>query len=120
MHAHEQQLMLEFASIDFAARSVVTVTEIAAKLGKSVRHIIDHIEAGKLRALNTTLASKASYTVAVSEYRRWVMAMLTSDERLKLVAELPPATRREIALALVAHLSATERAELRAFLTPAA
>ncbi len=102
------QLALPFACIDFPDRTSVTAAEIAAKLGVTAQHILDHIEAGKLVAIDTTLAtSRRNPRVAVDEYRRWVLSLLTAPARRTFLAELPTPTLRELQQEIAALLSKT-------------
>lgn len=97
MNACHQQLALPFACLDFPDRATVTVNDIAAKLGVSWQHVVEHIDAGKLVALDTALVtSRRNIRVAVDEYRRWVLSLLTAPARRTFLAELPPATLREL------------------------
>ncbi|MBA4136747.1 MAG: hypothetical protein C0518_05470 [Opitutus sp.] len=95
--ATAHQLSLTFACIDFPDRTTVSVTEIAAKLGYSLQHVLDHIDEGKLVALDSALVqSRRNLRVTVDEYRRWVLSMLTGPQRRTFLAELTPAQLREI------------------------
>ncbi len=96
MPAHVQ-LSLAFACLDFPGRDTVGIWEIAGKTGYTVRHVLDHIDAGKLVALDSALAkTRRSLRVPVDEYRRWVLTLLTGEARQIFVRELPDATLREI------------------------
>lgn len=91
------QLSLTFACLDFPDRTILTVSEIAAKLDVSVQHVLDHVDEGKLVALDTALVdSRRSLRVTVDEYRRWVLTLLTGPQRRTFLAELTPAQLREI------------------------
>lgn len=73
------------------------MSEIAQKLGFSVQHVLDHVDEGKLVALDSALvASRRNLRVTVDEYRRWVLTMLTGPQRRTFLAELTPAQLREI------------------------
>lgn len=101
------QLSLPFACIDFPDRVTVSVAEIATKIGKTERHILDHIEAGRLVALNSALVdSRSSLRVPVDEYRRWVLSLLTAPARRTFLQELPPTTLRELRGEIEALLAA--------------
>lgn len=94
----EQQLSLLFACLDFPGRDTVKVWEIAAKLGYSHQHIFEHIDAGKLVALDSALVpSRRNLRVPVDEYRRWCLGLLTGPARRTFISELPENLRREIA-----------------------
>lgn len=101
------QLALPFACIDFPDRSSVSVAEIAAKLGVTQQHVLDHIEAGKLVAADTALvASRRNPRIPVDEYRRWVLSLLTAPARRTFLAELPIATLRDMQREIAALLAA--------------
>lgn len=102
-----QQLSLPFACLDFPARDSVRASEIAAKLGITSQHVLDHIEAGKLVAIDTTLvSSRRNPRIAVDEYRRWVLSLLTAPARRTFLAELPHPTLRELQQEISTLLSA--------------
>lgn len=83
------QFFLPFACIDFPDKSIVTTVEIAAKLDYSLQHVLDHVEAGKLVAIDSSLAgSRRNLRVPIGEYRRWVLSMLTSEQRRQMLAEI--------------------------------
>jgi predicted transcriptional regulator len=102
-----QQLALPFACLDFPDRDSVSAREIAAKLGVTRQHILDHIEAGKLVAIDTSLVgTRRNPRVAVDEYRRWVLSLLTAPARRSFLTELPHATLRELQQEIAAILVA--------------
>jgi hypothetical protein len=91
------QLSLPFDCLDFSGRDTVTVWEIAAKLGFTAQHVLDHIDDGRLAAINSSLAlSRRNLRVPIDEYRRWVLSLLTTQNRTKFLEELPDATLREV------------------------
>lgn len=101
------QLSLPFACLDFPGRDTVAVREIAAKLGVTSQHILDHIDAGTLVAVDTKLVgSRSNRRVPVDEYRRWVIGRLTGPARVQFFAELPRETLRQIAAEVAARLAA--------------
>lgn len=107
MIAAAQQLALPFACLDFPDRTSVSVQEIAAKLGVTAQHVLDHIDAGKLVALDTAISgTRRNPRVAVDEYRRWVLSLLTAPARRTFLAELPHATLRELQQEIAAILAA--------------
>lgn len=102
-----QQLSLPFACLDFPGRDTVKVWEIAAKLGYSHQHIFEHIDAGRLVALDSALVlSRRNLRVPVDEYRRWVLSLLTGPARRTFFSELPKPVLREIAAEIAAQLAA--------------
>jgi len=105
--AAEQQLSLPFACLDFPGRDTVAIWEIAAKIGKTVRHVLDHVDAGKLVALDSALVkSRRSLRVPVDEYRRWVLTLLTGPAQKTISAELPLPVLRELHATLAAEIAA--------------
>jgi len=91
------QLGLPFACLDFPDRDSVTVWEIAAKLRVSRQHILGHIDAGTLTAVDTkVVVSRGNYRIPIDEYRRWLIARLTGPARREFFAELPVQTLRAI------------------------
>lgn len=102
------QLLLPFACLDFSGRSTVTLGEIAQKLGGTVQHYANLVDDGTLVALDLKrhTGSRRMIRIPVDEYRRFVLAKLTSHERQAFIAELPPETLRELAAAIAARLSA--------------
>lgn len=74
-------LQMEFcySSLDFTGRSTVKVTEIAERLGYSVQHIINAVDAGELTACDLSVGqTKRSLRVPIEEYRAWIMRNLTA------------------------------------------
>lgn len=102
------QIELPFACLDFSGRGSVPVWEIAKKIGVTRQHILDHIDAGTLIALDTKLVGKRSnMRVPVDEYRRWVLVRLINLEtRRDFIAQLPEPTVRELVKELTARLNA--------------
>jgi len=91
------QLQFLFACLDFPGRDTVTVWEIAAKLGYTSQHVLDHVDDGRLMAINSALKmSRRNLRVPIDEYRRWVLSLLTTQDRRKFLEELPDATLREV------------------------
>lgn len=101
------QLSLPFDCLDFPGRATVTVGEIALKTGYTAAHILGHIDAGRLVAIDSKLVgSRRSLRVPIDEYRRWVFSLLTGPTRADFIAELPDHTLRQIAAAIAARLAA--------------
>ena len=68
-----------FPGLDFPGRATVAVWEIAKKLSVTPTHILDHIRAGSLRALDTKcMGERSNMRVTVEEYRRFVLSRLTN------------------------------------------
>lgn len=102
-----QQLSLPFACLDFPGRDTVSAREVAAKLGVTTQHVLDHLDSGRLCAIDTALsASRRNPRIAVDEYRRWVLSMLTAPAQRALLAELPRPTLRALRAEIDALLCA--------------
>lgn len=96
-----------FRCLDFPGRDTVKVWEIAGKLGYSHQHIFEHIDAGKLVALDSALVpSRRNLRVPIDEYRRWCLGLLTGPARRTFISELPEQTLREIAREIAVRLAA--------------
>lgn len=114
MPAAAQQLLLPFASLDFASRSTVTLSEIAAKLGGTAEHFGHLVDDGTLVAveLSRHVGSRRMIRIPIEEYRRFVLQRLTGQRRADFLAELPPVTRLALAREVLASLSPAERAAI--------
>ncbi|MBP8257097.1 MAG: hypothetical protein KAX37_07200 [Opitutaceae bacterium] len=112
--AHHNQLLLPFASLDFAGRDTVTLGEIARKLGGSLDHFANLVEDGTIVACDLTrhIGGRRMVRVPVEEYRRFVLSRMTTTRRTEFLGELPTATRREIAEECLARMPRHELAEL--------
>lgn len=92
-----------FASLDFPEdRTVLTVGEIAAKTRYTVQHILNHIEAGELTALDGSGkdAKRGSMRVPIESYRNFILRRLTNPKADDALPTLPEATR----IALIGEL----------------
>jgi len=103
-----EQLQFQFPSLDFPGRTTLTVAEIAAKLGWGEKHVADLIAEGRLVAIDGrgAGAKRSSYRIPAESYRDFILRCLTSPaDRLRLLSDLPVATRRELIRELQASLS---------------
>lgn len=93
-----QQLLLPFASLDFPGRNVVTVAEIAEKLGATIQHVLNLIEDGSLVACDLArhVGSRRMARVPVEEYRNFILKRLTGASRAEFLTQLPRATLSQI------------------------
>lgn len=94
-----EQLQFPYASLDFPGCVVLTVDNVAAKLGLSVQHVLDEVTEGRLVALD--LAGKATtrryVRVPIESYRNWVLARLTAPaERVAFIRTLPRETQMQL------------------------
>lgn len=93
------QLQFAFASLDFPGRVSLRVEEVAEKLGITSKHVTDLITEGKLQAIDVrgSGAGRACYRVPIEAYRDYIVrALTTKADRLRLLADLPRATLREL------------------------
>ena len=96
-------------SLDFPGRTVLRPQEIAKRLGVSDQHILNAVEEGSLQAVNLAGAgaSKRCLRIPVESYRDWVLRRLTNtEERRRLLRDLPKATLRELRRELDSLLAA--------------
>jgi len=98
MAAIAQQLEFPFSSLDFPGQSVLTVHQIAEKLGVTDQHILDLIEEHKFPALDLKgkSASRRLLRIPIEIYRDFIIATMTGPYRRKFMADLPRATLREL------------------------
>lgn len=109
-----QRLLLPFASLDIPGRDVVTLGEIARKLGGSIDHYSNLVDDGTIVACDLArhIGGRRMLRVPIEEYRHFVLSRLTGKRRTEFVRELPLITRREIAAECIAHMPPEELAEL--------
>lgn len=109
-----------FASLDFAGRTTLGLAEIAEKLGCTVQHLLNEIERGAFQGLNLAAshAGRRAMRIPVECYRAYVLSKLTGavDLRMQFLADLPVASRREVATAIYTTLPDAERRSLIASL----
>lgn len=104
-----EQLEFQFTSLDFPGRVSLRVEEVARKLGITPKHVTDLIAEGKMQALDHrgVGAGRACYRIPIESYRDYVARCLTTKaDRLRLLADLPRATLRELHRELGALLRA--------------
>jgi hypothetical protein len=102
-----EQLQFPFPSLDFPGRVWMRVDEVAEKFGVTAPHVINLIIEGKLLALDHRGAgsARATYRIPIEAYRDYVVrAMTTPIDRMRLLRDLPAATRRELIRELQASL----------------
>ena len=82
-------------SLDFPGRTVLYLWEIAEKLGGTVQHFLNLID-----ALDT--ASRANgktrrmLRIPIESYRNFIITRLTGEPRTQFLAQLPVSTRIEL------------------------
>ena len=97
--AHVAQTLLPFLSLEFPGRDTVTTPEIARKLNISVDHLGNMILDGTIVALDLARhkgKSRACYRITIEEYRKFVLARLTSERRHEFLRELPEPVLRQL------------------------
>ncbi len=86
-------------SLDFPGRTTLRAEEIAAKLGITRQHVLNHIEDGSLQAIDARRdgVERRCLRVPLESYRDWIVRRLTTpSERRNLLRDLPKATLREL------------------------
>lgn len=105
-----EQLQFPFPSLDFPGRAHLRVEEVAQKLGVTPKHVGELIEQGKLVALDNRSvgASRACYRIPIESWRNYVVNSLTAPaEKMRLLRDLPAATRRQLIRELQDSLKAS-------------
>lgn len=102
------QAELPFVSLDFPGRTVLTIAEVADKLGLCEEHVCDLVDEGELAAVDASSkgASRRALRVVIESYRDFICRRLTGDARRHFLAQLP----RHTLLELQAELSRLLRA----------
>lgn len=69
-----------FPSLDFPGRTVVTVAELAAKIGVTEQHIVNLIEAGELAGLDTGRKGlgRGWYRIPLESWHAWILGRLSA------------------------------------------
>jgi hypothetical protein len=109
-----EQLQFEFfASLDFPGRSALKLGEIAERLGLTVQHLFNEIEAGELTALDAKAkgVSRRCIRVPVECYRDYVCRHMTNKDRQSLLKGIPPAALTGLLREIWGIIPAAARAE---------
>jgi hypothetical protein len=97
------------ASLDFPGRTTLLLTEIADRLGCSLRHLLNEVESGALTVLDLRApgSPRRCPRVPIECYRDYICRRLSGPVagRLQLLETLPAATRRQLITLLQASLS---------------
>lgn len=91
-----EQIVFPFVSLDFPGRAVpLQLWEIASKLGVSVDHLLNEVEAGSLKGLDLkgAQATRRNVRVPVECYRAYVIERMTAEFRASFVRDLPRGVR---------------------------
>lgn len=98
------QLSFPFPSLDFEGHSILTVGQIADKLGYTSTHILNLVEEGELCAIDGKGkdVTRRNCRVAVEAYRAFIMKRLTgpAPEIKQFIDSLP----RHVRVALLAQI----------------
>jgi hypothetical protein len=104
------QLSFPFASLDFEGFTILTVDQIATKLRKTPKHILNLVEQGELVAIDCKSAgvTRRDCRIAIEAYRTFIVARLTgpAPQMRAFIHELPRAVRVELIRELKESLSA--------------
>jgi len=95
-----------FPSLDFPGRTSLRLSEMAAKLGVSVRQLQKEVEQGVLTVLDVKgkQATQSCWRVPDESYRDFVIARMTGPGQAGLLRSLPEATLRLLARELQDYL----------------
>ena len=104
----EPTLQLDFfSSLDFPGRSILTVDDVARKLGVSFRHVVRLAETGEMTVMNMNGvgARRALVRIPLESYRAFVVKRMSGPMRSEFIASLPRAVQRELLAELNAILA---------------
>jgi len=94
------QLSFPFPSLDFEGHSILTVGQIADKLGYTSTHILNLVDDGSLIAIDGKGkdVTRRTCRVAVEAYRAFVMARLTgpAPQIKQFIDSLPRHVRMQL------------------------
>lgn len=97
-----------FHSLDFPGRTTLYLWEIAERLGCSVRHLLNEVDAGALVGLDLSAdkSKRRSMRVPIESYQTFVVAHLTApvSARVQHIKNLPRAVRLQLIEELKASL----------------
>jgi hypothetical protein len=104
-----------FPSLDFPGRTSLRLSEMAEKLGVSVRHLQKEVEQGVLTVLDVKgkQATQSCWRVPVESYRDFIIARMTGPGRAGLLRSLPEATLRLLARELQDYLPKTTEGKIQ-------
>lgn len=93
-----EQLAFPFPSLDFPGRTVVSVPEIAARLGVSDQTILNLADDGSFAGIDLKgkRATKRCLRFPLEVYHAFVLSRLTGPLRGQFLRELPRATRQQL------------------------
>ena len=93
-----EQLAFPFASLDFQGVALLTVDNIASKLGWTTQHILNLIEQGELVAIDgkSKGVTRRDCRIPIEAYRAWVLARMTAPFRKDFFRTLSREQRLEL------------------------
>ena len=102
-----EQMAFPFASLDFAGRTVITLTEMATKLRCSTDHLLNECEHGALCGIDLkgAKAERRNVMVPIESYRAYVLKRMTGEFRAEFVRDLPRAVKLQLMAELKADLT---------------
>ncbi len=85
------QMIFPFESLDIQHRSVLTVDDIRKKLRVSVDHVINLVEAGELKNVNTAVSElkRKQYRIPIESYRDFIIRRMSGPARKEFLQSLP-------------------------------
>jgi hypothetical protein len=91
-----QQIELPYVSLDFPGRTVLTLAEIAERIGFCERQILNLVDSGELDALDGASkgASRRALRIVAESYRGFVFRRLTGSHasQVQFLQQLPKET----------------------------
>jgi len=110
-----EKLQHPFPSLDFPGRASLMLSEMAAKLGVSVRHLQNEVEQGALTVLDMKgkKATRSCWRVPVESYLDYVIARMTGPRQIGLLRTLPEATLRLLVRELQNYLPKASEAKIQ-------
>lgn len=98
MPAPEQLTFL--ASLDFPGRTTLYLREIAERLGCTVAHLLNEIDACEFVGIDisATRSLRRAMRIPIESYRNYILKRLTgpADFKMQFLRDLPAATRRQL------------------------
>ena len=96
--SHAEQMAFAFASLDFPGQSMVTLDQMAKRLGVSINHLLNECEHGALCGIDLkgARATRRFVRVPIESYRAYVVARMTGPFRRDFIRDLPKHILREL------------------------
>ncbi len=95
-----------FPSLDFPGRTTLMLSEMATKLGVSVRHLLNEVDEGVLTVMDLkgNTSSRSCWRIPVESYREYVLQRVFGPSRAEFLAALPVNLRKRLIAELYASL----------------